>query len=288
MAIKSRLVQATCHTVAESTSMWILIWLFFSAFILGVTGWSLLVLYQQKKAWKAFATARKLSYEPGTLVGPPSLRGLIDGQVVALFTGQQQTNDARGQRLVTVIEVDMKCALPTGAAIGTPETALFIAGLRLDYEYKPDLPADLWSPDYAVRTRDVRLLQDYLTPERATALRNIFGMKNSVALLFFDEYDCLLRMETPDPLRDSARIEKIVMRILSETKKLAATDAEKKLAEQKRSEREALKMQEDAIARAAERAAQKAVAAATVAAPETAAATEKSAPYLGDEIKNPE
>ena len=220
--------------------MWILIWVVLSLFVLGITAWSYVILREQKKAWQAFAKKHGMEYKPGSFMGPPAMSGRVGEYFVSFFTGRQQTADARGSRYMTVIEIDMKCGLPTAAAIGTKDTRAFIDTLRLDHVYSPDAPADAWSPDYPARTRDIARLNAYLTPARLAALHGLFTMKNVLVLFFFDERDCLLRMETVDPLRDEKKMDKIVARILGEVAKLMPTEAERKAAEQEQRERAGL------------------------------------------------
>lgn len=214
--------------------MWFFIWAVLSAVVLGATLWSYLVLRQQKKAWQAFAKRHSLDYKPGTLMGAPFMAGKIGAHNIAFFTGLQQTNDARGQRFLTVIELDLRVGLPTAAAMGTKDAAGFINALRLDHDFRPEEGDENWRPDYVARTRDVHKLKAYLTPERKAALHNLFSMNNVVILYFFDEQDCILRLETPDPLRDDRKMEKIVNRILGNVARLVPTDAEKAEAEQER------------------------------------------------------
>ncbi len=206
--------------------MWVAIWVCFTVFVAVFVGWTLLVQFQQKKAWSTYAKRNKLQYDNGTFTGPPTVVGEVGGRNLSLYTGVQQTDDIRGQRFVTVIEFQMGKGMPTGAAIATKEFSGFIQGLIFDETFKPEVTD--WDPSYVVRTRYKKNLQAYLTQERQKTIASLFSMKNAAVLFFFDELEAVLRIETSDPLRNDAHLEKIVKRILSAVEVLSPTAEEKK------------------------------------------------------------
>ncbi len=217
--------------------MWLAIWLCFAVFVLVFVGWTLVVLFQQKKAWKSFSTKHKLKYTPGRMMDSPTVSGVVNERPFSLYTGVQQTPDIRGQRFVTVIEFEFGKGMPTGAAIATTEFDGFIRTLIFNDVLTPDLAE--WKSDYVVRARDKKNLKAYLTKERQQLLHSLFSMKNAAVLLFFDELEAVLRIETTDPLRDERHLEKIVKRVARAVETLAPSAAEKKtfkklLADEKR------------------------------------------------------
>lgn len=214
--------------------MWIAIWFVLSAVVLGITAWSYLILFQQKKAWATFAARHKMEFSRGRLFGAPSMRGVVGNHFVSFFIGRQDMDDARSFRYVTVIEINLRAGLPTSAAIGTPDTKAVVGILPLEYDVPPPEPAGLWDKEWPARARDPGKFYAYMTPARVEALRNVFTTKGIIALFFFDEVDTLLRLETSDPLRDEQRLERAMARILGEADKLMPTPEERKLAEEER------------------------------------------------------
>lgn len=268
--------------------MWIALWAVASAIILGITAWSFAILQQQKRAWKAFATRHKLEYIPGKTMASPTMRGRVGDHFLSFFTGQEQTNDARGQRFVTIIEIDLRCGLPTAAAIGTAQTRTFVNALRLEFDFVPPPGTeDVWSPDYVGRTRSADKLKAYMTRERMAVLHSLFQMKNAVVLFFFDELDSLIRIETNDPLRDDKKIEKIVNRLLADLGKLAPTDEERALTEKERLDRQANAASDAAVQRAAERALAAAAVTATAKQKQGEETAKAQGPYLLQDDKEP-
>lgn len=206
--------------------MWVAIWLVLSCFLLSFVGWTLYVLLQQKRAWKAFAEKNNLSYRGGKMMESPTVQGHYGKRMFSMYTDIQPTKDVRGQRYVSVIEFQMGDGMPTGAIIATKELREFSDHLIFHEIYVPDLKE--WSPDYISKTRDKKNLKEYLTDDRARILSKLFKMKNAVVLFFFDELDCVLRVETTDPLRNAAHLQKIVEQIFKVVQVLTPGVEEKK------------------------------------------------------------
>lgn len=203
--------------------MWIAVWAVLSAFVLGVFAWSIKVLGQQKRSWKAYAQKHNLTYQPGKFMQSPVMTGILQGRQVGFYTDAQSTNDMRGQRLVTVIEIELGKGMPVGAAIATKEYVGFLTGMKLDKTYKP--AASEWDDSYIIKTDNPAALEKYLTPERVKVLHSLFSMRNITALFFFDNLDAVLRIETTDPLRNPDKMEKIIERLMKAMDILDATGA---------------------------------------------------------------
>lgn len=203
--------------------MWVFIWILLSAFIIGVFVWSLYTLGQQKTAWRSFAQKNGLSYRPGRFNESPYVEGPMEGFQVALFADMKLTPDMRGQRYVTVIEIELKRGMPTGGVVATAAMAPYLAELSFSESFAPDYKG--WKPEYILRGRNSKALEDYLTVPRLKLLAALFEMKNSNVLYFFDEDNAALRIETMDPMRSAAHVEKMVRQFLSAVPKLLEEEA---------------------------------------------------------------
>lgn len=204
--------------------MWIILWVVLSVFVLGVFAWSQRILVQQKRAWAAFAKKNGFLYEPGKFMAAPAMAGKTGPYVVAFYTDAQQTGDARGQRLVSVLEIELGRGIPGAGAIGTKEMAGFIGGLKFKESFEPDFPD--WKKEWVLRAREAAAVNAYLTKERLDALRDLFSMK-AASMFFFDELASLIRIETVDPLKDPERLEKILKRLVPIADRLAPSESEK-------------------------------------------------------------
>lgn len=208
-------------------SMWIgiTLWAVASAFVIGVTVWSLRILFQQKKAWASFAKKHGLSYEKSKFMESPRVGGFFGGRKVALYGTSRPTADARRQRFVTVIEVEMGPGTPAAAAFGTAEFSDFLESLIFKQPYRPE-GVD-WKEGWRVVAAEADALKAYMTPARIKALHNVFSMSGAAVLFFFDDFDSVLRVETSDPLRSEEKVDKIIRQFVKVADILAPTNEEK-------------------------------------------------------------
>ena len=210
--------------------MWIFIWFLLSAFVLGVFAWSLRILFQQKSAWKAYAKKMNLNYQDGpTFLSSPVLSGSIGAYGFGLYTEEQRTNDTRGQRFSTILEIALRHGLPVTGAMGTQTMIPLIQTLRMDQSVVPQ-DKD-WDPSWMIRTRHAGMVEKFLTPARIEIIKKIFRMKVLSAFFIFDEQDAVLRIETADPLNDSQRLEKIVKSLILQAEGLIVKAEERALLE---------------------------------------------------------
>ncbi len=205
--------------------MWIFLWFVASAFIMGVFGWSLVILQQQKRAWAVFAKKHNLSYVPGRMVDAPAIQGAVFGYQIAFFPDFQATQDQRGQRLITVLEFDLGEPGLANGIVASPNYATFAA--QQPYTDNLEIEHPGWDKARIVRSDNIPLFQKYLTPERLEFLQGIMTMKNSTALMYFDERHAILHIETTDPIRDAVRFEKVVQKITSSLAKMKLTAEER-------------------------------------------------------------
>ena len=206
--------------------MWIIIWAIFAFLMLGFAAWNMMIMFQQKDAWKKLSEKRNLNYEPTGFMTSPNVHGKLDKALFSLFSGVQQTDDVRGQRFVTALEFQMGKGLPTGGALGTKQMKPFIDTLIFSETYEPGI--EEWKDDYVLRVRDEEGAQAYLTEERLKALCSVFKMTNATVLFFFDEIEAVLRVETSDPLRNAEKLDKIVARLQDVVKTLTPSIEEKR------------------------------------------------------------
>lgn len=206
--------------------MWIFIWVLLSTFVLGVFAWSLQILFQQKAAWKTYAQKMNLNYQDGPrFLSSPVLSGSIGAYGFGLYTEEQRTNDTRGQRYSTILEIALRQGLPAMGALGTPTMIPVIQSLRMDQSVVPQ-DKD-WDPSWMIRTRHAGMVEKYLTPARLDIIKKIFRMKVRSAFFIFDEQDAVLRIETADPLNNSERLEKIVKSLIAHCEGLIVKNDER-------------------------------------------------------------
>ena len=206
---------------------WTLLWVAIAAFIVCFFLWSTYTLYEQKKVWKIFAKKANVRYEKGGLFESPSVSGQIGEFVVSVSSDAKETPDMRGQRYVSAIDIQIGEGMPTAAAFGTQDTREFMEALVIQNSYIPKFKG--WKNEYFLKARNLNIIKTYLTEDRLAILTSLFSMKGYMVLFIFDEIDCVLRIETGDPLVKKGQLENLVKKMIAAGKRLQITDEEKKI-----------------------------------------------------------
>lgn len=207
-------------------SIWIFLWLIVALIILGTTGWSLLILFQQKKAWKEYAAKHKLTYKPGTTFGPCEVEGHINGYMVSLFSATQQRPDTRKNRQVTVFQLNSDKSFVDGLGAGTKEMVTFLESLEAITPY--NVKVGKWNKDYHIRARNKKTVDAFMTEERVKILNSILAMPKSDVLILLDDNQGTFRFETSNPMQDLTMIDNTINKLMKFVDKLVPSEAEAK------------------------------------------------------------
>lgn len=195
-----------------------------SAALIYFSAWTNIILLRQKRAWQAFAAAHKLRFQSPGLLSPPRMNGAYKGHEISFFPSEHQTTDSRGLRKLTAIELNLKTALPCDGAIGTGGMVTLIQALTFSQEVRPE--QKWWDPGAIIKTDNAPVLEAYLSPERLKALMTLARVKNLWMIFIFKGKDVILRVDTPDPLENKTKIEKILHIMLETAKVLELTPGE--------------------------------------------------------------
>lgn len=192
--------------------VWFFLWLILSALLLGFLGWTLLIFYRQKRAWRAFATRRKLRYRSDRIMASPTINGTIEGRTISFFIGEHMAVDARSSRKMSAIEVHLLSKLPFEGGIASGGMVPIVQGIRFKDEYRPENPE--WSKDYIAAGSSSLALQAYMTPERIAALTALMRIKHGWVTFVFRGDMALLRFDTPDPLDSEEKLSKMAKKMI--------------------------------------------------------------------------
>lgn len=198
--------------------IWFLLWFVLSAFVLGAFVWSTRVLLQQKRTWNAFAKAGRLNVTQGSFLASPQIQGNWDAFRFSLVSEEQKSPDARGTRFRSILELHRQIPMRFSGAVGYGDLELQLGALNLPTTFIPQNPT--WKPNWFLRTSDAAAMNAYLTEDRIKALEAVFRIKAATSLLVFDGMNILLRLETPDALTDSRKLEAIVKRMTDSARTL--------------------------------------------------------------------
>ena len=188
-------------------SIWIAIWVVISTALIGFLLWSLLILYRQKTTWKAFAAKHKLRYTPNALMESPDISGAFGEHKISFFTSEHLNKDARGIRKMMAIEVGLNSEMPFEGAIASGEMIPIIKNIGFGFEVRPEHKA--WSRSYIATGDSKRALEAYLKDDRIQALCKLMKIQNSWVVFIFRKGQVILRIDTPNPLDSSEKLEKI-------------------------------------------------------------------------------
>lgn len=178
------------------------------------------ILFKQKQAWSAFAKKNKLDYDPQSLFKSPIVRGTYRGFYTMLFSEEQPTNDQRGRRFRTIIQMELPGGMPIDGVIVSRDNHTFANNLQdLVEVYAPDFPG--WDNGILIRSRNTELLKPYFTDERYRSLISIMTIKSIAAILIFDTNSTYLRFETADPMSDAGKLERMISKIADQAQVLA-------------------------------------------------------------------
>lgn len=204
--------------------IWLVIWGFISTLLLGFSGWFLLILYQQKKSWKAFAEAHKLRYKANPLMEGPEMHGVIDSYKFSFFSSEHFSPGARTNRKLTAIEVNLHSKMAVDGGIASGGMIPFIQDLQFKAELRPG--HEDWSEAYLAAGDNRPVLEAYMTDERIRVLSRLMKIKNAWVVFIFRNDRMLLRVDIADPLFAREKLEKLVKLLVKAAQTLEVSDSE--------------------------------------------------------------
>lgn len=205
---------------------WFFIWFLLSAFLIGVTLWSQIILLRQKKAWEAFASRHKLTFARGTFMGSPEIHGAIGAYRVDFFAARRMESDLRKSRFVNVVEITAPDGLFDGGMAGTVEMQTFIQSVETVRPFV--IEQEGWEAGHKIFVRAQEAAKAYFTPERLAVVGQILKTRNADIILVFTEQEIVVRVETADPMIDAEKINRIVTRLMGLLEKLRIDADERK------------------------------------------------------------
>ena len=217
-------------------SVYFYIWLFISLFLLGFWGWTLLVVVQQKRAWKAFAEKRQLRFHDQGMFATPMVGGSIDSYGVSLFASEHSELDERSQRRLTAIELSLQSDFPFACGVASGGMVSVVDAFDIRHEYKPQVKG--WDNAYVLRTSDLQMAQNYFSEERMQKVLDLMKIEKAWIILIFFEDRGILRMDTPYPIDNPEELDKLITQMIDAARTLEIGKGETKDLLRKKSEKD--------------------------------------------------
>ncbi len=205
-------------------SIWFFLWILFALLMIGVTGWSTLILVQQKQAWKKFAADKKIAYKPNKFFGPAEMNGTIEEFLLSFFTGEQQNPEARKNRQLTIVEIVDPHPYVDGLAAGNDQMKAFIN--LLDTLSPQKIDDKNWNKSNVVSSRNKAAVNSYLTPARIKIINEMIAFPKSDVIVLLDGEQGVFRFETSNPLTDEVKIDQMLQKMFARIRKLRPTPEE--------------------------------------------------------------
>jgi hypothetical protein len=147
------------------------------------------------------------------------------GFSVSFFSALRDPDDPKARRYVSVIEVKAPQGLAGSSAVGTVEMDPFMQTLTMLKPYQVE--SVHWDKNFRFYTRDASITTAYLDSPRIRHLNAILSTKNADVLVMFDDTAALVRVETPDPVQDLTKIEKVMDHLIKNFEPLLIDDRQR-------------------------------------------------------------
>ncbi|MCK6418783.1 MAG: hypothetical protein L6Q57_07595 [Alphaproteobacteria bacterium] len=204
-------------------TLWLLIWILLSVFLLGFMGWTLYLHLRQTMMWRAFAQANGLRFQMTGWLTPPSVEGVYQTFKISVFTGEHAPPNERSTQKRTAIELHIPTLPPFSGGLAS---AGMVPVLRnFDWPEMP-LPAafDTSVPMLAL-SPDAAAYGAYWTPDRIQAINSLVKIPR-VWVIYVQRPDtALLRLDTPLPLERPGQLEKYLQRMAAVARVLMLTNS---------------------------------------------------------------
>ncbi len=189
------------------------VWLSISVFLLGFWFWTIYILIRQRRAWKFYAEKKKLRYDSNGFYEGISLNGAVDGYKIAIFTSEHSELDARSQRRLSAIEINLHSSLDTYGGIASGGMVKFVETLDMNKEFKPTLKG--WDDSYIVRTSNIDYMRKYLSDDRVQKLIELMKEDKLWVVLIFADGQGLLRIDTPLAIDTPKKMDELVKKMIA-------------------------------------------------------------------------
>lgn len=206
-------------------SFWLFLWILLCGALLYFFGWTNLILYRQKKAWRAYAEKLKLRYDSAGILAGPEIRGTIDGYSFYMFTDEHPSGDGRTNRKLVAIELDLHSELPMKGVVASGGMVNHIQNhISYKYEITPEIKG--WKPTYMAQSENKIAMEKYLSDERLKSLMPLLERPNAWVVYLFQDDAALLRVDTPEPLDHPGKLDKLVRGMIKTAKILELGNGE--------------------------------------------------------------
>ncbi len=139
----------------------------------------------------------------------PEISGVMNGYKVSLFSSEHFSEDMRGSRKLTAIEVSLNSTMPFDGAVANGGMVPIVKSLEFKTEYRPE--HERWDNSFIVAGDSSYALKRYLNDKRVDVLARTMKIRNAWVIFIFRNNAMLLRMDTPEPISNLEELEKLIV-----------------------------------------------------------------------------
>ena len=194
-------------------SVYLVLWVLVSGFLLGFWFWTMYVLVKQKTAWKFYAEKRNMRYHSSALLETPTISGVVENYSVTMFASEHGELDARSQRRLTAIEITLQTSLPFSVGTASGGMVHIVNAVGFIQEFRPSIKG--WEDSYILRTNSLEMAQAYFTEDRLRKLVSLMNIDKSWIIFLFAEGQGILRLDTPLPIDNPKEIDVLIKQMLN-------------------------------------------------------------------------
>lgn len=189
--------------------MWLFLWILFVLAVVGAFVWSYYAVYEQKRAWAAFAKKYNLEYMKGAMFKPSAVTGRLKDHRINVYA-QENVNEQTGTRTTySVVEVFLKNVPETYAVVTSKGFVDFLTQLNWPAPFIVEHKS--WPASALARTFDNERPDEWFEAQknRMIAMKTLLELPFDTAFVA-DGEQAFLAVRTAHPLSDPRRINQIL------------------------------------------------------------------------------
>jgi hypothetical protein len=189
--------------------MWLFLWIIFVIAIIVAFVWSYHILFEQKRAWRAFAEKYNLDFAPGGFWDAPEASGFIKGRRVNLYSQPKQDIQTRTASTQNIIEVFLNTSPDTVAVVASSGFMDFLQSIDLPAPFiveDTQWPAQILARTFDDERPDLWFLEN---SKRIEAIQLLSKLPFDIGFVC-DRDRAFVVVRTSHPLTEPKRINQII------------------------------------------------------------------------------
>jgi hypothetical protein len=189
--------------------MWIFLWIIIVLAVIGAIIWSYHIIFEQKRAWGAFAKKYNLTCTSMGYLKAPEVTGQIKGRTVNIYSIERYAPETDVRTVTSMVEVFLKNDPGMYAAVSSPGFIDYMNDVQLPMPFIVDHPD--WPQNVLSRTFENETAAEWFSNNetRINAIKKMSVMPFDT-LFVANDMNSFIGVRTSHPLTDPRRINQIM------------------------------------------------------------------------------